>query len=345
MDDLQMLRDLGHDLEHEPPASLDRQRNRINGPRSRRWTRPKGWLVLGVAAAVTASALLVPRLLLSTEMDYLDVLEDPGSVTEPKPTKDVNILVLGSDSRGGRNQKEADRFARSDTIIVAHVPADGRGVKMVSIPRDTLVDVPDCKNADGRTVPGSRAVINVAFTIGGAECARKTVENLGGITLDHTIVFDFIAFKRVVDALGGVEVEIETEIRDPEAKLSLHKGLQTLKGEQALGYVRARRGLGDGSDLGRIKRQQEVMEAVVEKSEPLLGDPAKAMDLAKAVAPALKEGQGLTVSRMLQIVFVFAQSGDHEIDFLTVPWKPDPEEPDRLVLKQPEAEKLWQTLR
>ncbi|WP_157963558.1 LCP family protein [Actinocorallia populi] len=343
MDDLQMLRDLGRDLEHEPPASLVRQRERMYGRRTGRPSRPKSWLVLGVAAAVTASALLVPRLLFHNETGHLNVLDDPGTVEGTKPDQDVNILLLGSDRRAGRNtEKEA---ARSDTIIVAHVPADGRGVKVVSIPRDTLVDVPDCRDRDGRTVPGGRSVISRAFTTGGAECARRTVENLAGITLDHTVVFGFDAFKRAVDAVGGVEVDVKVDMEDPKAKLSLSRGLQTLRGEQALAYARARYNLGDGSDLGRIARQQELMTAILKKVKPQLGDLAKISKLVDAVAPLLSADEKLTSDVVLRIISTFARSDNRTVAFATAPWEPAPDDPNRLVLKQPDAERLWQSLR
>ncbi|MEO3785374.1 LCP family protein [Actinocorallia sp. B10E7] len=341
MDDLKMLRDLGRDLEHEPPASLVRQRDRMYGRRRGRLSGPRGWLVLGVAAAVTASALLVPRLMLTGEVDQLDSLVGTDVGEDPKPAKDLNILVLGTDQRsGGRKAR-----SRSDTIIVAHIPADGREVLVASVPRDVVVDVPDCRGRDGETVPGRRTMINQSFTDGGVECTRKTVENLAGITLDHTVVFDFKSFKRVIDALGGVEVLIQKDVEDPKAKLRLRSGFQTLNGEQALAYARARYGLGDGSDLKRIERQQQVMQAAVKKLHALLGDPAALMRLVREGVSGVEADKKLTAVRALEILRVLKRDGSQSTAFLTVPWKPAPGDPNRLVLKQPEAERLWQTFR
>ncbi|GAA0939319.1 LCP family protein [Actinocorallia libanotica] len=342
MDDLKMLRDLGRDLEHEPPASLAHQRDRMYGRRPARLTRPKSWLVLGVAAAVTASALLAPRLLLDSETGHQNVLKAPAA--EPKPTKDVNLLLLGSDQRAGRNAKKES--ARSDTIIVAHVPVSGSGVKMISIPRDTLVDVPDCVDRSGRKVPGRRTAINQAFSTGGAECSRRTVENLTGITLDHTIVFGFQTFKKLVDAIGGVKLALANEVViDPETGKTLPQGTSTLNGEEALGYVRARHGLGDGSDLERIKRQQKLMAALLEKAEPYLDDPAQLAKLANGIVPALDADPAPSLSMTVEIFRTFARSDDRTVAFSTAPWEPAPEDPNRLVLKQPDAENLWRTLR
>lgn len=343
MDDLKMLRDLGRDLEHEPPASLAHQRDRMYGRRPARLTRPKSWLVLGVAAAVTASALLAPRLLLDSETGHQRILNVPGPSEEKETAGDVNILVLGSDYRAGRNAKKYG--ARSDTVIVAHVPADGSGVKMISIPRDTLVDVPDCERHGGGTAPGGRAMINQAFTTGGADCARKTVESLTGITLDHTVVFDFNAFKKAVDAMGGVKITIKGSVLRVPGGRTLPPGTHTVRGEEALAYVRARHGMGEGSDLERIERQQELMASLIEKAEPHLDDPVKIMKVVDALVPSLDVDQKLTPKAVLQIVRTFARSGDRTVAFSTAPWEPAPEDPNRLVLKQPDAENLWQSLR
>lgn len=341
MDDLKMLRDLGRDLEHEPPASLARQRDRMYGRRRGVLSRPKGWLALGVAAAVTASALLVPQLLLDGDARNLVILDDPGVVREPEPLGDVNILVLGSDRRTDRK----DRAARSDTIIVAHIPAAGGEAKMASIPRDLLADVPECEGPDGETVPGSRTRIGEAFTAGGAECSRRAVEKLSGITFDHTVVFDFRAFTKAVDAVGGVEVEIPVDVGVPGTESWLPKGTRTLSGEEALAYVRARRGLGDGSDLARIQRQQEFMAALAEKAEPLLRDPAKALRLAKAVAPALDADESLTPGLLMRIADALRRSGGPALDFSTVPYESAPDDRLQIIMKQPEADRLWRTFR
>lgn len=341
MDDLKMLRDLGRDLEHDPPASLIRQHDRMYGPRRRGLARPRNWLILGVATAVTASALLVPGLLLprvGPMSDLVDIKTDP--LKKPGSAEDMNILVLGADSRAGRKGS-----ARSDTIVVAHIPADGRDVRMVSIPRDTLVDVPDCTGPDGETVPGGRTMINQAFSAGGAECTRKTVEKLAGITLAHTVVFDFEAFRKAVDVLGGVRVTVKADVSDPKARLRLSRGTHVLNGEQALAYARARYGFGDGSDLGRIERQQQVMAAIVEKAEPVLGDPVKVLELVQAVAPALETDGRLTAGSMVGILAALGDAKGRTVSFQVVPWRPAPEDPNRLVLKQPEAGRLWQSLR
>lgn len=339
MDDLKMLRDLGRDLEHEPPASLVRQRERMYGRRRRALSRPKNWLVLGAAAAVTASALLVPRLLFGLEPELREKAEPAEST---KLTEDVNILVLGSDHRDGRNGERID--ARSDTILVAHLSAEGRGAEVVSIPRDTLVDLPDCTTPEGRTVPGGRAAINTAFTIGGADCTRKAVERLSGLRLDHTVVFGFEAFKKAVDALGGVEITVTEKVDDPKAHLKLRKGRQTLTGEQALAYARVRYGLGDGSDLGRIERQQKLMAALVEKARSRMDDPVRLAKAARAVVSALEADSDLTAPALLRIIDAFARSEHRKIDFHTMPWKPAPEAPGRLVPRQPQADRLWQRL-
>ncbi|MFJ8636018.1 LCP family protein [Streptomyces sp. NPDC093568] len=194
-----------------------------------------------------------------------------------------NILVVGSDSRDGANAKYGKDLTtmQSDTLMVLHVPANREWATVVSFPRDSWVEIPACDKGDGNTSDPHRFKINEAFAIGGssgevagaAACSIKTVEANTGLRIDHFMSVDFQGFKGMVDALDGIEVCPEEAIHSKKARLDMDAGCQTVGGEQALGYVRVRYGVGDGSDIGRIGRQQEFMNALAEKAKAKLTSP------------------------------------------------------------------------
>src|SRR5690606_3875775 len=182
------------------------------------------------------------------------------------------------DSRGGDNAGVVDDGtdgARSDTTMIMHISADRSRVELMSIPRDTTIDVPACPTSSGgETAPLYGTKFNGAFAQGvmtggdvesGALCTMKTIETISDVRMDGFIVVDFAGFEKMIEALGGVEMCIPNDISSKKAdNLVLSAGTQKLDGETALKYARARtgQGLGDGSDIGRIGRQQELMAAL-----------------------------------------------------------------------------------
>ena len=132
-------------------------------------------------------------------------------------------------------------------------------------------------------------MFNSAYSTGGAACAVKTVESMTGIRMDHYIEVDFSGFQKLIDDLGGVEVTTTKDIKDPDSHLNLTAGTHTLDGEQALGLVRTRHGVGDGSDLGRIQLQQAFIKALVDqvKHVGVLTNPKKLFDLADTATKAV----------------------------------------------------------
>jgi LCP family protein required for cell wall assembly len=178
----------------------------------------------------------------------------------------MDILVLGSDSRSGANAAYGrdGGTARSDTAMVVHLHKGHKSADVVSVPRDTLVPRPPCATPGGGVEPAARwAMFNSAYEAGGPACAVKTVEAMTGLRMDHYIEVDFTGFKHLVDALGGVPLTTTGAIHDPQSHLDLAAGHHTLDGEQALGLVRTRHGVADGSDLGRIQLQQAFIKALI----------------------------------------------------------------------------------
>ena len=176
---------------------------------------------------------------------------------------------MGSDSRDGEGNNIDNLTGggeRSDTTIMFHLSADRETAYGISIPRDTLVDRPDCYDKNGDVIPGATdAMWNEAFSVGGPACTMQQFEQLTGIRLDHYVMLDFAGFQDMVDAIDGVEVCIPEDIADPAHGINIPAGTREIQGKEALNYVRARYTLGDGSDIGRIKRQQAFIAAMASK--------------------------------------------------------------------------------
>ena len=127
----------------------------------------------------------------------------------------------------------------SDTTILLHLSADRERAYGVSIPRDAMVERPECERKDGQgTDPGGLSMFNAAYAVGGPACTIKTVEELTDIRVNHFVVIDFNGFKNMVDALGGVPVCVPEEVNDTIGNIYLPAGTYEVKGQQALDYVR-----------------------------------------------------------------------------------------------------------
>lgn len=262
-----------------------------------------------------------------------------------------NILLIGSDSRSGEENAKYGQDGgtqRSDTTILLHLPADRKSATAVSIPRDLMTEIPSCLQPDGSRTAERFAQFNWAFQWGGAACTIRTMEKLSGIRIDHHMVVDFGGFKKMVDAVGGVEVCLKQPMNDSAAKLKLPAGRQTLRGEQALGFVRARHSLGNGSDTERMERQQQFLGSLVEKvqSNGVLLNPARLYPLLDAATSSVTTDPGLASLRDLYgLVRNIRDIPTDQIKFLTVPRRPYPVNPDRDELLEPDAARLFERLR
>ncbi|MFI2415228.1 LCP family protein [Streptomyces sp. NPDC018947] len=262
-----------------------------------------------------------------------------------------NILVIGSDSRAGDGNERYGRDTgteRSDTTILLHLAADRKSATAVSLPRDLMVDVPGCHRPDGSRTAPVFTQFNYAFEAGGSACTIRTAEKLTGVRVDHHVVVDFQGFKKMVDALDGVEVCLREPVDDKDAKLRLPAGRVTLDGEQALGYVRARKTLGDGSDTDRMDRQQRFLGALVNKvqSNDVLLNPVKLYPVLDAATSSLTTDPGLASLRGLyELARGLREIPTERVQFLTVPRESYPGDPNRDQLVEPDAEKLFARLR
>ncbi|MFD5163611.1 LCP family protein [Streptomyces hawaiiensis] len=321
----------------------------------RRWVRTTAFGVtallvaaggIGWAVYAKLSGNITPDEAAAAELARYDK-ERPTSLV-----KDArNILLIGSDSREGSDNARYGRDSgteRSDTTILLHLSAGRDSATAVSLPRDLMVDLPGCRRPDGSRSAPRFAMFNQAFQLGGSACTIRTVEKLTDIRVDHHVVVDFHGFKKMVDAVDGVEVCLREPIDDRAAKLRLPAGRVTLDGEEALGYVRARKTLGDGSDTERMERQQRFLGALVNevRSNDVLLNPAKLYPMLDAATSSLTTDPELASLRGLyELVRGLRDIPMEQVQFLTVPRESYAYDANRDQLVEPAAERLFERLR
>lgn len=285
--------------------------------------------------------------------DNLDVVNVEAQLTDRPdkvavdtgPQEPINLLVMGSDARDGEGNNIDGLTGdgeRSDTTIMFHLSADRTFAYGVSIPRDSLVDRPDCKDENGETIPGATDVMwNEAFSVGGPACTIQQFEQLTDVRIDNYVVLDFNGFEDMVNAIDGVEVCLPEPIEDPAHGINIPAGTQEVVGRQALNYVRARYTLGDGSDLGRIKRQQAFIAAMANKvvSAGTLTRVDRVLGFLDAATKSLTT-DFTSVTEIGRVGAGFKGIGLDNIKFVTVPWQYSPADPNR-VEWLPEADDLW----
>ncbi|MEV4534303.1 LCP family protein [Asanoa sp. NPDC049518] len=272
-------------------------------------------LVLVVLAGGGALAGVIYVRSVEKSIDKVDAFTEVPAQHRPDKlvAEAMNILLLGSDSRDPDNTEGS----RSDTIIVLHLPADRATAQLISIPRDTWVHVPASK--DGRH--GNRdGKINASFAWGGLPLMVQSVEDFTKVRIDHVVLIDFAGFQQIVDALGGIEVDVDqsfTSHHPPYRKFT--KGRMHMDGTVALDFARQRKQLVDG-DFGRIRHQQAVIRAILDKaaSGGLLTNPGGLNSFLRATADAV------AVDKTLSIVDLAPQLRHLRSDslaFLTTPTK------------------------
>ncbi|MET8539670.1 LCP family protein [Kitasatospora sp. NPDC004799] len=285
---------------------------------------------------------------------------DPGGVATERPpapvpatpgaSVPVNVLLLGSDTRDAGNDSLGggdEGVGHSDTAILVHIYADHKHAVGVSIPRDTLVTIPSCKLPNGTwTTPKTDQMFNSAFTVGLAPngnpaCTQNTVEKLTGLRIDHTVVVDFKGAAAMSDAVGGVDACVPNDVN--EYGIHLKKGLQKLSGQSAVDYLRIRHGIGDNSDIGRMKRQQAFLSSMIRKVQSQGFSLPTLLPLADAATKSLTVDEGLgTAMKLVDFARSIEDIKLSDVSFVTAPWR---FAGDRVRLVQPDADALWKLLR
>ena len=282
-----------------------------------------------------------------------------SQITEPRPSRvavegpkePLNVLVLGNDSRAGQKAVAGNTPGLSDTTILLHLSADRRRAYGVSIPRDLMVERPPCTDKHtGKEVPAQDSVQwNDAFAVGGEACTIQQFEHMTQLRVDHFLVVDFAGFKNMVDALGGVPVCLPKAVNDPIGRIYLPAGSYTVKGAQALDYVRVRHSIGttDTGDIGRMKRQQTFLAAMANKAleAGTLFNPKRLYDFLNAATQSLTTDRGLhKLTEMASLANQVKGIGLNRVQFLSMPFEPYAPDPNRLQAA-PDAQELWRLLR
>ncbi|WP_406508194.1 LCP family protein [Streptomyces sp. NBC_00212] len=278
-----------------------------------------------------------------------------GSLLTPEAsaTSDLNILVVGSDSRAGKNATRAgggDDVGRSDTTLLLHVYGGRKKAALVSIPRDTIVDRPACATASGQKLPGHEGVMfNSVYETGGAPCTVAAVESLsGGMRINHYVEVDFNGFAELMDALGGADITLAKPIDDKESGVHLQAGKHHLNGQQSLDLVRTRHGVGNGSDLGRIQLQHQFLAALIDKTagQNLLTDPARLFAVADAATKSLTTDSSLAhVDSLASLAYSMRGLGAGDVQMVTLPAQLEQGDQDRLVPDTARGKTLWAALK
>ncbi|MPY60813.1 LCP family protein [Streptomyces spongiae] len=277
----------------EPPPGRRRPKGKSKGKKILVWTG--GTLAFVLVAGSAAGYFYYEHL----NSNITSVSDDGASTGGFSKDRAINVLIIGTDKRSGKGNKgygDAGSVGHADTTILLHVSKDRTNATAMSIPRDMIVDIPDCPTtlADGtkKDIPGTpktRFNVSLGQDERTPSCTMRTVTELTGIKPDHFLVADFNAVKTLTSAVGGVEVCLNKALDDPKSKLKLSAGKHTIEGEEALAFVRTRHAVGFGSDLDRIKLQQQFLSSLMRKlsSNDTLTSPSKMLKLAEAGTKAL----------------------------------------------------------
>jgi LCP family protein required for cell wall assembly len=308
-------------------------------------------IVLAVLVILATSAFVIAYKKLEgniNEISMGDLGERPVTVQVEGPKEPLNVLVMGSDNRDGTNIG-GDTPGLSDTTILLHLSADRKRAYGVSLPRDAMVERPECSTKNGKKkVPGGETQFNAAYAVGGPSCTIKTVEKLTNIRIDHFVVINFAGFKEMVNAINGVTVCVPNEVNDDIGKIHLPKGTYKVNGSQALDYVRVRHDIGAANgDIGRMKRQQAFIAAMVKKvvSKGTLANPVRLYKFLNAATSSLTtDSEFASLKGLASLGASLKNIGLDNVQFITVPNRPWPEDPNRLEWT-PEANEVWRKIR
>ncbi|WP_416530729.1 LCP family protein [Streptomyces coelicoflavus] len=346
--------------EEPPPGRRDRRRptkkanKKSRGKKILLWTG--GTMAFVILAAGTAGYLYLQHL-----NDNIESLPDDGASTGGfRKDEAINILLIGTDKRtGSGNDGYGDKGSagHADTTILLHVSEDRSNATALSIPRDLIVDVPDCPTTqeDGSTkvIPGSSSVrFNASLGQSGRtpSCTMRTVTELTGVKPDNFMVADFNAVKTLTSAVGGVEVCLAKDINDPDSHLNLSAGKHTVEGEEALAFVRTRHSVGFGGDLSRIEIQQQFLGSLMRKlkSNDTLTSPTKMVKLAEAGTEALTVDAKLKdIGKLKDLGLELGKLDTKNLTFATVPVIDNPAEPKpvTVVLKEGPAQQVFDMIK
>jgi LCP family protein required for cell wall assembly len=320
-----------------------------------------GSLAVVLLLAATGAFLLYRHL--NANLHQVNVSGLLGSRPVDLHPQAENILVIGSDTRIGQGRGYGSSAQlntdHSDTLLMVHIAANRKWADVMSIPRDSWVNIPACRMGNGQLASPQAFKINEAFTLGtldgnktalGTACVIKTVESNTGIHVDHFVVVNFAGLKDMVNAVGGVPECNTKPINDPKSRLHLTAGHHMLNGRQALGYVRARYTLGNGSDLERITRQQAFMSALVSQVKSKELNPLALYRFLDAATKSLTiDSQLGGIRGLYNLATSLKNLPPGKVTFFTLPTYPrsyvDPTDTANLLWTQPQDSLIFQAFR
>lgn len=322
-------------------------------------------MLVFAGTAVAATWLDVDGIIKGNSVDVIGQgsLDANTSIIDPNSGKPIDFLLIGQDSRDGEeNQAIGGSFDdvvgnhQADTTMIVQISANRKEINLVSIPRDSLVDVPQCETSKG-TIPAQynvmfNSIFAGAYQTGGdlasaASCTLNAVNSLTGLSIQNFIVVDFAGLVKMIDAVGGVDLCIPQNVNDPYTVLKLDKGMHHLDGVAATQYARTRHGMGDGSDTSRTTRQQYLIKQLMSEalSKNLFTDTAQLYQLAKSALKSLNISQGMADTAALAgLAMSLKDFTMTNLQTQTVPVVSAPSDPNRSVWTD-EADTLWEKMR
>ncbi|MFI7012047.1 LCP family protein [Streptomyces sp. NPDC050145] len=339
---------------------MGRRSARSKRSRILRWTT--GVLAVLVLGTAGAGYLWYQHLNNNIQTGKLSLGEHRAAKPTPNAAGQtpLNILLIGSDDRNSKENLKLGGHKASvgapplaDVQMLLHLSADRTNMSVVSIPRDTLTQLPKCtdpKSGHVYEATVSRQMVNSSLARGGAGCTVATWEQMTGIHIDHYMMVDFSGVVSMADAIGGVPVCVDQNVysrnsRGEGSGLKLKKGTTYVKGEQALQWLRTRHGFEDGSDIARAKAQHMYMSAMVRelRKNTTFSHPGKLRTLAEKATKAVKPDDGLdTVKKLYDLSNELKKPDPDRITMTTMPFV---YEGARVAPKAGEAEALWRMLR
>lgn len=337
----------------EAPPSAPNDAPKRKGTAAKKHTVGRVVLISAVVLALVTglgTVYLVRHLNGNIETVSLDAIDGdrPEKVYDGNG-EPLNILVMGDDTRDGAGNKiDGEGGGGSDTTILVHLSADRSRAYAVSVPRDSIVDRPECTDSDADT----NVMWNAAYSVGGELCTIEQFEANTDILVDHFVVVDFNGFGDMVDAVGGVPVCVPEDIDDPKHEIFVPAGdPSVLTGDEALDYVRARYvgDLAQQNDISRIKRQQTFIAALVRevKSAGTLTRLDRVVSFLDAATKSLKTDEELgSITKLGRIAMQLQSIGLEQVKFVTLPTEYYPRESEfwGKVYWTPEAETIWSLL-
>ncbi|WP_330296688.1 LCP family protein [Streptomyces sp. NBC_00503] len=273
----------------------------------------------------------------------------------------INILMLGSDIRDEANAKLGGGWdniggpARADVQMLIHISADRKNASVTSVPRDTMVDIPECTDPKtGDKYKATKTMINESLARGGPGCTLATWEKMTNVYIDHWMMIDFTGVVSMADAIGGVDVCVNQNVFDQSkpgsgtggSGLKLKAGTTKVQGEQALQWLRTRHSF--GSDMGRAKAQHMYMNSMMRglKSQNAFTDIPRLTGLAEAATKSLKVSEEIgSVKKLLDLGLALKDVPINRITMATIPVMDYPGDKNRVALNPADAEKMWTMLR